>query len=247
MKLAILSDTHGNLVALDAVLTELKKESIEHMVCLGDVSAMGPQPHECLQRIQELNMPVVLGNTDYWLIDPSSIPADDVPIFNIMRWCATQMTGTDHAFLEKFQATVDVKLSDEKSLLCFHGSPTDFNGIIMSTSPDEEFLNHFSNRNDTLYTGGHTHVQLLRRVGEKLYLNPGSIGLPCQYYPNLHGGLSLMHRAEYAVITVEHDNMGIDLRSIPLDIDLILETAKNSKMPHVDWWQALWGKAPTKV
>ncbi len=241
MKLAILSDTHGNLVALETVLAELEKESIDQMICLGDVPAMGPQPHECLERIKALDIPVVMGNTDDWLINPSTIPPDDAPIFNIMRWCVDQMTEADQAFLKNFEATVDIKLPDQMDLVCFHGSPKHFNDIITSISSDDEILDYFAGTNATLYTGGHTHVQILRRVGDKFYLNPGSVGLPCRYYPNLHGGLSLTHRAEYAVITVENGNMGVDLRSVPLDVDRVLKAAKNSEMPHADWWQALWG------
>lgn len=243
MKIAILADTHGNLTALNTVLAALENENLDQMICLGDVAAMGPHPHECLQKIQSLNIPVVLGNTDDWLIHPSSIPEDDTPVFNIMRWCAEQMTETDQVFLKTFQDTIEAVLEDTLKLLCFHGSPTDFNDIIMSTSPDEEMAKHFSGVDAKLVMGGHTHVQLLRRFEDKLYINPGSVGLPCRYYPNLHGGLSLMGSAEYAVITAADDQISVDLRSIPLEVDRILKAADDGGMPHVDWWKALWDNA----
>src|SRR5262249_26857569 len=61
---AILSDIHGNLPALDGVLAQIAAERIEHIVCLGDVATLGPQPHEVIVRLRGLGCPVVMGNTD---------------------------------------------------------------------------------------------------------------------------------------------------------------------------------------
>ncbi|NIW96181.1 MAG: hypothetical protein GWN20_25895, partial [Phycisphaerae bacterium] len=77
MRLAIISDIHGNLIALEAVLAVLAQEEIDQMVCLGDVAATGPQPHETIARLRELNCPVVMGNTDDWLLNPHPHPVRD--------------------------------------------------------------------------------------------------------------------------------------------------------------------------
>ena len=71
MKLAILSDIHGNLTAFEAVLAELEREQITHIVCLGDVAVMGSQPARVIDRLNDLRIPVVMGNTDAWLLEPS--------------------------------------------------------------------------------------------------------------------------------------------------------------------------------
>lgn len=67
MRIALLSDIHGNLVALERVLQERAQEPIDQVVCLGDVAARGPQPHEVIGRLRQLDCPVILGNTDAWL------------------------------------------------------------------------------------------------------------------------------------------------------------------------------------
>lgn len=64
MRLALLSDIHGNAFALEAVLNDLYRRRIDHIICLGDVLPFGPQPLECLNRVRELNCPVVMGNAD---------------------------------------------------------------------------------------------------------------------------------------------------------------------------------------
>src|SRR5437879_12158185 len=68
MRLAVISDMHGECLALDRVLQDVRRQGIEQMVCLGDALQGGSQPAETLTRLRELNCPVVMGNADAWLI-----------------------------------------------------------------------------------------------------------------------------------------------------------------------------------
>ena len=77
MRIGLIADIHGNLIALETVLAELAREPLDQMVCLGDVAALGPQPGEALARLRALGCPVVMGNTDAWLLAPSSAPEGD--------------------------------------------------------------------------------------------------------------------------------------------------------------------------
>jgi len=63
MRIAIIADIHGNLTALEAVLADLEDTGADRVVCLGDVAATGPQPHETVARLRALGCPVVMGNT----------------------------------------------------------------------------------------------------------------------------------------------------------------------------------------
>ncbi|HEU5349636.1 MAG TPA: metallophosphoesterase family protein, partial [Ktedonobacterales bacterium] len=69
-RIGIFGDMHGNAVAFDAVQAALQAEGVERFVCLGDVVAIGPQPREVLRRLRELNCPVVMGNTDAYVLEP---------------------------------------------------------------------------------------------------------------------------------------------------------------------------------
>jgi predicted phosphodiesterase len=64
MRIALIADIHGNVVALDEVLAELEEKAVDQIVCLGDVAAGGPRPVETLERLRELDCPVVMGNAD---------------------------------------------------------------------------------------------------------------------------------------------------------------------------------------
>ena len=67
-KIAIISDIHGNLPALEAALAEIAAEGIERIICLGDVATLGPQPRAVIARLRALGCPVVMGNTDAILL-----------------------------------------------------------------------------------------------------------------------------------------------------------------------------------
>src|SRR5215208_3803406 len=112
--IALIADIHGNLAALDAVLDALQAEPPDQIVCLGDVAATGPQPHEVLRRLRELGCPMVMGNADAELLDASppapEIDEDAHRIADISRWCEAQLDDADRAFLVSFQPTVEISL-----------------------------------------------------------------------------------------------------------------------------------------
>ena len=75
MRVGFISDIHGNLFALDAVLADLERQEVDRVICLGDI-CFGPLAHECLERVRALDCPVILGNWDSWSID--GFPPADV-------------------------------------------------------------------------------------------------------------------------------------------------------------------------
>src|SRR3954453_814417 len=99
MTIALIADIHGNLAALEAVLDALRAEPADEIVCLGDVAATGPHPHEVLRRLQGLGCPMVMGNADAELRDgppPAAETDEDARrITDISRWCAAQLDDAD--------------------------------------------------------------------------------------------------------------------------------------------------------
>src|SRR2546423_7444252 len=100
VRLGLISDIHGNLLALDAVLDELNDSGIDRLVCLGDV-ASGPEPRQTIERLRELACPVVLGNWDTWLLE--GVPPLQLQAGPKLRdqggWSAAQLTEPDKALL----------------------------------------------------------------------------------------------------------------------------------------------------
>lgn len=130
MKIALISDIHGNFVSLQAALANIDEVNVDQIVCLGDALATGPHPHQCLHILQDREIPTVLGNADAWLLGPQ--PADDPSDFmrfveDVDQWCAEQFSDADLNHMRSFQLTIEIQADAEKegetSLFCFHGSP----------------------------------------------------------------------------------------------------------------------------
>lgn len=242
MKLAVISDTHGNLSALEAVLADITEMGADQIVCLGDAASFGPQPQDTLRQVQALGCPVVMGNTDDSLLKPRTLedvptPTADTPvILEIERWCAEQLSDTDRDFIRTLQKTVRLEL-DGLPILLFHGSPRSYNDLITATTPDEE-LNGFFVERAPLMLGGHTHAQLLRRYQNVTFVNPGSVGLPYEILPD--GSVRNPPRAEYVLVEVARGEPSITFRRVPYDVTPLLEAVRTSRMPHGEIWRADW-------
>jgi predicted phosphodiesterase len=104
--LAVISDIHSNLGALEAVLADIDRVGVDELICLGDVVSFGPQPRETLRRVQALNCPVVMGNTDNGLLRPHTPepkPTELQKIFAaVEHWYAAQLTEEDRASFAPF-------------------------------------------------------------------------------------------------------------------------------------------------
>lgn len=241
-RLALISDIHGNLVALDAVLAAIQARGDAQIVCLGDVAATGPQPHEVARRLRELGCPVVMGNTDAWLLKPAPRETPDgAPslIDTIDLWCAEQLTPDDRAFLASFAPTVAMELDGGKRLLCYHGSPRSFFDRISPDTPNDQLAEWLAETDADLYAGGHTHVQMLRRYLKSILINPGSVGLPVN--PTWPGpDMRNPAWAEYALIECDGERLSVALQRVPFDTQALVRIARSSGMPHAEVWSADW-------
>jgi putative phosphoesterase len=240
MKVALISDTHGNHVALNAVLEQLRHEPIDQIVFLGDAAALGPQPCEVLSALRDLNCRCVLGNTDEWLLDPRPETATDEAtqrLLNLFAWGREQLPASDIEFMRTFAATQTIELDEHTSLLCFHGSPHSSRDVILATTPEADLDRMLEGTAARLLVGGHTHVQLLRSHREVTIINPGSSGAPAllrdgrRFHPA---------RAEYAVLHWQSGECRVEFRRVPLRLDRILQAARDSSMPHAEWWCSEW-------
>lgn len=242
MRVGIIADIHGNLVALEAVLEELARVGVDRVICLGDVAALGPQPREVARRLRALDVPCVLGNTDAWNIDLELLERDsDSPVIrDSVRWSTEQLTADDPNWLRSMPMTRQITLDSDDSLVIFHGSPRSNEAVLSATTPGEDLDELFVEYDATLFAGGHSHIQLLRRHGNLRLLNPGSVGLPGTG-PGTPG-LPINERvcwAEFAIIDTAH-GLSIDLRRLPLDADALRVSVADSEIPHPEWWLARW-------
>lgn len=245
MRIAIISDIHGNAVALDAVLTDIERDSVGQIVCLGDVAGTGPDPVGALERLQRLDCPVVMGNVDDTMLDQPSddsldnLSESDRMVAEIDAWCADQLSASHTTFIRSFDSTLELERPNGIRLFCYHGSPRSYSQGVPATTPEERLDAVFEDIDADLFAGGHTHFPFTRRSKGVTLLNPGSVGLPYRWDRGEERYRSPPW-AEYAVISGSRDSLRVELRRCPLDVAAVVEAARESDMPYVEWWTEQW-------
>jgi predicted phosphodiesterase len=207
--LALVSDIHGNDLALAAVVAELERLGVEQVVCLGDVAQGGSQPAEVLDRLARLGWPVILGNADVFLleVDPSSPePATDEQLER-RTWTLGQLSDAQLEQIRAFVPTLDVEV-DGLTLRAFHGSPRSYDDVVLPETPDGVAERLLGGSGVDLLAGGHTHLQWTRYVDGALYVNPGSVGLA---YDRFDSEPVPIEVAEYALVT----GGSVEFRRVP--------------------------------
>lgn len=232
MRTAVISDIHGNLVSLEAVLDDAARQAVDGFVCLGDVAATGPQPREAVARIAGLGCPVVMGNTDHWLLEPGPGPADDEDgerIHDIDLWCREQLGPEELVGLAGYEPVVELD-----GVCCYHGSPRSFDEELLPTTPPADLEAALAGHNAGVYAGGHTHQAMLRRHHTALVINPGSVGMPFELLGD--GTFRNPPVAEYAIV----DERDVEFRRVPVNVAAVTTAAMRTDMPHSGWWVRDW-------
>ena len=235
MRVAVISDVHGNLVGLEATLADLQARPADQIVFLGDMIQGGPQPVEVVARLRGLACPVVLGNADAWLLTGHATDAEPTTErqLAVREWQLARLSPDDRAYIASFQPTVEIALGGGRALLCFHGSPSSFDEIILPTTPEEEFQRMLGPFAPALMCGGHTHLQQIRRLGDTFFFNPGSAGFAYSHQQP-EGQFKADPWAEYAVLTYENGKIGLELRRVPYSAEAIKEAYLASGRPYAD-------------
>jgi predicted phosphodiesterase len=236
MRIAVISDIHGNNVALDAVLADLEHEATDQLVCLGDAIQGGPQPAEVVARLRELACPVVMGNADDWLITGVESGAEKMTeerrqrLDTVRTWSLALLSEQDQAFIRSFQPTIKLPLDGGRTLLCYHGSPRSFDDVILPTTPDEEVRRILEPRDEVIYTGGHTHMQFVRHFGRTFHFNPGSVGVAYRH-DQPDDRFRADPWAEYAILVVNGARVELTFRRVPIDVEALIDVYARSSRP----------------
>lgn len=211
-------------------------------MCLGDVAATGPQPHETLERIHDLGCQTVLGNADAFLLAPATDPAVNEEmsrVADIDRWCANQLTWADRAFRASFPPTIELPLSRGCQLLAFHGSPRSFDDRIAPDTPGDTLDRLLVGLTATIAVGGHTHIRMLYHHRGIEIINPGSVGLAYQFHSD--GSVRVPSWADWAIIDASvSGSLEVVFRRVPYDRAATRRAMVDRGMPHVEWWTQDW-------
>ncbi|MEJ7755413.1 MAG: metallophosphoesterase family protein [Nocardioidaceae bacterium] len=178
--MAVLSDIHGVLAVLDAVLAEPAVAAADLVVVTGDHAA-GPQPVPVLDRLQQLGDRVILvrGNADRELAGLARGRDVEVPD-EITPWAAEQLDPAHIAMLEQLPHPVQLDVEGFGTVMFCHGTPRDDDEVVLVDTRLERWAEVFEDLSDDVQTVvcGHTHMPFVRLVDRRLVINPGSLGMP---------------------------------------------------------------------
>lgn len=249
MRLAILSDIHGNLIALEALLDALHQAGeVDVIWCLGDLAAFGPRPAECIARVQELHehygkdkFKVIGGNTDRYLVTgkrPEVPPATDEEGLvkrkrnfavrdALLNWTMDTLSWEAYEYLKGLLGKeLRTRVQDYGTVIGFHAIPGDDEPMsLRPDTPDEEALDALLDRAGRMAIGGHTHLPMDRTLGDWRVLNPGSVGL----------SFSQPGYAEWALVDFAAGEAQVDLRAVPYDVAALRSDIEDAKYPHPEF------------
>lgn len=188
MRIAIISDVHANLAALEAI-----REPYDLLFCLGDLVDYGPQPGEVIQWVRERALTVIRGNHDHALaygVDCRCAPVLREASVTTRRWHSQLLSPEDKEYLRGRPITERLEVVGATFHLA-HASPTGdlYDYHIIPEAPDEVLTEAIEGIEADFILLGHTHLPMLRTFGTTTIVNPGSVGQP------RHGD----SRASYAI------------------------------------------------
>lgn len=220
VRVAVLSDLHGNLTALEAVLRDIGRRNVEEILHLGDLVGYGPRPEEVVARVRAEGLSGVVGNYDLAVCEPDAEEGLatflKAAISGVGRrtylWTREHLGAEARGFLRALPAQLRVEEGD-RTFLFTHGSPERPNEYLVPETPDARLREFFEGTGAHVLVVGHTHLPQVREVGDRLLLNPGSVGKPKDGDP----------RASYLVLDtdaglrVEHVRVEFDVESVVAD------------------------------
>jgi predicted phosphodiesterase len=226
MRIAIVSDIHGNLTAFDAVLTDLRQTSPDLILHGGDLPHGGSSPAEIVDRIHDLGWPGVLGNTDEMLFRPESLQefASKSPNLRPLWDAITEMAVATCQALgdERIAWLRDLpRVQIRGPMALVHASPESTWRSPGHTASDAELESVYSPLGQPIAIYGHIHHSYIRSVSGMIVANTGSVSLSYDGDP----------RAAYLLL----DDSKPEIRRVEYDVDREIKAVLASRFPHADW------------
>lgn len=226
MRVAAIYDIHGNLPALEAVLQDIHRVGVNHVVVGGDVLP-GPMPRETLTCLLNLDVPVqfIQGNCEVAALaqmaggDPGKMPEQ---AREAMRWSGQQLHPEHERLLASWPKTLRLKIGGLGEVLFCHATPRNENECFTRLTSEERLLPIFEGLNVPVVVCGHTHMQFDRMIGRTRVVNAGSVGMPFG-----------KPGADWLLL-----GPSIQLRHTPYDLTKAAERVRTTNYPQADEFAA---------
>lgn len=177
MKVGIITDVHANIYGLESVLKELKQT--EMILCAGDIVGYYPFVNEVFEMLSAYNVCSIKGNHDCYVLG-------ELPVSETKRK-SYSLDYTQHVIKKEYYAALNrlpnvfSEILGGVKIVMYHGSP--WNHFEEYIYPDYQHFDRFQEIDADVIILGHTHYPLIKKIGEKVILNPGSCGQPRDYDP----------------------------------------------------------------
>jgi diadenosine tetraphosphatase ApaH/serine/threonine PP2A family protein phosphatase len=217
-RLAIISDVHANLEALEAVLGETRGLDI---ICLGDLVDYGANPNETVELVRDRGIRTLMGNHDWAAV------SGDTRLFNPRAamssiWTQRRLTGENLEYIRTLPLEFRDPFEGQEAYFT-HGSPDDRLWEYVDPRTHTDLFGHYLSKLGVGLIGlGHTHIPYVWVEGGKTVFNPGSVGQPRDGDP----------RASFAVLSVQHKEVGVEVRRVGYDIEKAASKIRSAGLPE---------------
>jgi predicted phosphodiesterase len=230
MRVALLADVHGNLIALDAVLADLARRGpFDEVVVAGDLVWAGPWPAEVVDRLRSMDSVVIQGNTDaFFRRRPGETPPGkrENRFAEQMEWMLEQLGSQRAEYLAALPASHRISPADGHELLVVHANPYDLDRPILPHASGVE-LDELLSSDGVEPTWralafGHVHAPFQRKWRGRLLIDVASAGLP------MDGD----QRAAYAILTWDESGWRGEHHRVRYDVPVVTRQMTTSGMPR---------------
>lgn len=237
-KMAIISDIHGNLEALKAVLSDAKKRKVKKIFCLGDIIAKGSNQEACVNLVKDNCEVVLKGNCDEYFsseIDLSNKSEKDV---KKIKWNKSKLSDENIYYLKHLPYCFEFYLSG-RLIRLFHAHPEKIDKFVGNIDSIDNLYSLFlpssntvSNKKADIIIYGHIHTPFIQKMYNRVIINTGSVGNAIDVFRNEQkdGSIKNTTVANYLIISGNYDSKNIyeeisyELISVPYDIEKELES-----------------------
>ncbi len=227
MKIALISDIHGNLPALEAVLAHAGELKVKKIWNLGDFTGFGANPDQVVRLLKKLKATSIIGNYDQKVLKVPQKSEDwkdkKVPEkWFSFHWSYEQLSKKSIEYLSGLPETRKEIVKDWKILLT-HGSPESIDEVLTDETPQERLRDLAKKARTNIILCGHSHQSFMRFAGGSIFVNPGSVGRPFDGDP----------RASYAIMSIKKRKFEVDFYRIEYDVDLAARNQLSAGLPSI--------------
>ncbi|AYA77595.1 YfcE family phosphodiesterase [Bacillus sp. Y1] len=227
MKLAFISDIHGNAIALDAVLEDIKEKHVDKVFVLGDICYRGPEPQRALDLVRELDCEVIKGNADEWVVrgvQRGEVPDHALELMNKERdWIVSNLSHESVNYLRELPSQLNFEVEGVR-IYAFHATPDSLFDVVPPDVSDDKIIEKLITQEADLYIYAHIHKPYIRFISGKCIVNIGSVGLPFD-------GVS---KASYCIVEINKDSIQTSNVRVSYDLQKVVDQYKNVAYPNAE-------------